>query len=152
MNVSGVIQIGHSERESLVIEILERSNPTAIDWWEGNWLKATVTVNVVLAEGALNGQVRGLLRSNELAVFQNELAELYSSLTGTARFSTMDRWLALELRGNGRGQVAVIGQLSHNSVSMNMLRFEMGLDQTYLPEILTSLHAVLTAYPVIGQP
>ena len=67
------IRIGGERSEFLAITILGRSHPDARDYWDGNWVRASVE----LAAGGFRGEVGGDLRTEELASFHRRI--------GTAR-------------------------------------------------------------------
>ena len=84
------IRIGGEEFEFLAISILGRSHPDAGDYWDGNWVRASVEV----AAGGFRGEVAGDL-AEELASFHREVARLAGSLAGEARLATMEEWLSI---------------------------------------------------------
>ncbi len=65
--------------EFLTIALLGRSHPEATDYWDGNW----VTASVEARAGGFRGSVGGHLRAEELAAFHDQLARLQESLRGT---------------------------------------------------------------------
>lgn len=141
------IRFGHSENEFLLIRILQRQFPQNRDYWDGNWLVATVEVSV----GAFRGEVNGYLRADEFALFSQELVELYTKLTGTARFSTMEGWLTLLLTGDGLGHIVAECVLRDEPGMGNKLEFALGFDQTYIPNILNGLTQVSQTFPIVGH-
>jgi hypothetical protein len=141
------IHIGHSEHEFILLDVINRSHPNANDYYDGNWLNAKAVVKVGCFTGVINGQ----LRSIELASFQAELAKLYKSLSGSAKFSTLEGWLSFEITGDGKGHFSCNGELTDNFVQGNTLNFRLDLDQTFLPEILKSLEKVASAFPIFYE-
>ena len=141
------IHIGHSEHEFILLDVINRSYPTANDFYDGNWLNTKAVVKV----GCFTGTVNGQLRADELASFQVELSKLYKSLSGSAKFLTLERWLSFEITGDGRGHFSCVGEITDGSVRGNTLNFELDLDQTFLPESLNSLEKVASAFPVLDN-
>lgn len=138
------IHIGHSEHEFILLDVINRSYPSASDFYDGNWLNAKAVVKVGSFTGAVNGQ----LRADELASFQVKLMELYKSLSGSAKFLTLAGWLSFEVIGDGTGHFSCVGEVTDGFVQGNTLNFKLDLDQTFLPEILNSLEKVADAFPV----
>ena len=83
-----------------------------------------------------------------MASFQFELAKLYTSLSGSAKFSTLEGWLAFEVVGDGKGHFSCIGNVADEFGHGNVLNFKLYLDQTFLPEILNGLEKVASTFPV----
>jgi hypothetical protein len=141
------IHIGHSEHEFILLDITNRSHPDDNDYSDGNWLNAKVFVKV----GCFNAEVDGQLRADELASFRDELTKLYRSLSGCAKFSTMEGWLSFEITGDGKGHFSCIGKVADEFGHGNILKFKLYFDQTFMPEILNGLEKVTKAFPVLGK-
>jgi hypothetical protein len=142
------VGIGGAARECLVIEVFERERPQSTDYYDGNWLHASVQVHV----GGFDGRVSGSLRAEEFVGFRDEVTALHQSLDGDATFRTMEDWLTVRMKGDGRGQIEVKGQLYEDPGSVNRLMFRLELDQTFLASILAGLDQVVTRFPVRGHP
>jgi hypothetical protein len=142
------VRIGGAARECLVIDVFERERPQSTDYDDGNWLHASVQIHV----GGFDGRVSGNLRAEEFVDFRDEVAALHHSLDGDANFRTMEDWLTIEMRGDGRGHIEVKGQLHDDPGSVNRLTFRLELDQTFLASILAGLDEVVTRFPVRGHP
>jgi hypothetical protein len=141
------IRIGHSEHEYILFDVIERSHPNATDFWDGNWLNVKVRLTV----GGFGGMFNGQLRANELESFYVELVKLYKSLSGKASLSTMERWLLLEINGDGKGHLTLNGDIMDEPGVGNILKFKLELDQTFIPEVLSVLEKVTKAFPVLGN-
>ena len=87
--------------EFLTITLVGRSHPGASDYWDGNW----VTASVEIRAGGFRRSVSGHLRAEELATFHGQLARLQESLQGTAEFATMEEWLSIRVEGDGQGHM-----------------------------------------------
>ena len=133
-----------ADADYILIAILGRTEPKATDFWEGNWLKASVNLQV----GDFLGNRDGHLRANELQAFRNDLHELHRTLRGTVTLDTLDAWLEIKFIGDGRGHVDCACRICDQDGWMgNILVCHIYLDQTYLPEILQSLDNILAVYP-----
>jgi hypothetical protein len=145
---TGVALLGHPASEHVRVEFVQRTHPSATDYWDGNWVAVRVRVRV----GGFDARAQGDLRADELASFHRDLVRLHASLAGEARFTTMEDWLSLRLVGDGRGHVEVRGQVRDQPGIGNLLDFGFKLDQTDLQGALSELEAVCRAFPVVGAP
>jgi hypothetical protein len=93
------IVIGADRSEQLSMFVTRREFPEASDYWDGNWVYATIRIRA----GAFRGEYEALLRTNELASFRDQLATLHAALEGSATFETMEHWLRVDILGDGRG-------------------------------------------------
>jgi len=141
------IHIGHSEHEFILLDVISRSYPNSNDSHDGNWLDAKAIVKV----GGFTGTVTGQLRSEELASFQAELANLYKSLSGSAKFVTLEGWLSFKIIGDKMGHFSCTGEAMDGFVQGNVLSFNLNIDQTFLPGILKSLEKVESFFSVQNE-
>lgn len=144
----GEVTIRGENGDLLRITLLGRSHPGATDFWDGNWLWATVEVRA----GAFRGSVCGDLRADELFRFLRQLVTLQESLGGTAEFQTMEGWLSLRLVGDGQGHMACRCVLRDKPGIGNALECTLTTDQTFIRETAAQLAAAVQAFPVIGEP
>lgn len=140
--------LGDSERERIRLTVLGRSHPTCTDYWDGNWLRTSVSVQI----GGFSGSYVADLRAEEFRSFGDEVASLYSALEGDATFTTMEGQVSLVLSGDGMGHVSVKADLRDEAGTGNRLHCEFDIDQTYLPAIIDALGAIDSAWPVLGHP
>ena len=141
------IRIGGERSEFLALTLLGRSHPDARDYWDGNWVRASVEV----VAGGFRGEVGGDLSAEELASFHGEVSRLSESLSGEARFSTMEDWLSIVLAGDRRGGVELSCEVRDQPGIGNTLAFRLALDQTYLRPMVEQLRQAVAEFPVIGR-
>jgi hypothetical protein len=132
----------------LTVTLLGRSHPGATDYWDGNWVRASVQ----LAAGGFRGSVGGDLRAEELAQFHGRLVRLQQSLRGTAEFDTMERWLSIRVAGDGKGHMEFRCIIRDQPGIGNTLDCTLATDQTFTQRTVAELGAAVQAFPVIGQP
>jgi hypothetical protein len=143
-----IIHFGGEQNEFLSLTVHGRSRPETSDYWDGNWLWCSAEVSA----GAFRGTVDCMLRTEDLARFLPRLERLSESLDGEALLDTLEGWLDIRLTGDGRGHVALCGQLVDAPADGNSLEFRLSLDQTFLPPLIAQLRAVLAQFPVVGRP
>jgi hypothetical protein len=132
----------------LTITLVGRSHPGASDYWDGNWVMASVGVQA----GGFRGSVGGHLRAEELADFHEQLARLQESLRGTAEFATMEGWLSIRVEGDGRGHMECRCVIRDEPGIGNTLDCTLSTDQTFTRSTVAELAAAVQAFPVVGRP
>jgi hypothetical protein len=80
--------------------------------------------------------------------FHEEAAKLYDSLTGQAKFRTLEDQLSLDLVGDGRGHIRLTGNAADQPGIGNTFAFAFTFDQTQLQTSVQSLARLLGAVPV----
>lgn len=142
-------KIGGLEHEHVTVTVLDRESPAATDFWDGNWL----TTRVEIRTGGWHGRYDAALRSEEVAAFLHQVEQLHATLSGEARFETMEQQLLLVLRAGKHGQIGVEGVACDAPGTGNRLDFTLPeLDQSYLPNLLQQLKAIERQHPVRGLP
>jgi hypothetical protein len=139
-------RIGGSNRAHVIVSPSRREWPGATDYWDGNWVYATVTVVAGLFRGSFEAQ----LRAEEFLRFRDQLRPLYEKLTGRAVFDPMEPWLRIEVEGDGKGHFHASCKADDQPGIGNKLAFGIDFDQTELPVILKGLDAICEAFPVVG--
>lgn len=135
--------------EGVDVRVLGREHGGASDFWDGNWLRASVSVRA----GAFAGQYTASLRANEFEWFRNELRALDPSNPSVAHLRSMEGWIYIEVAVNHLGHLALKGHALDQPGRGNCLEFELPpQDQTFLKPLITQLDRVLSEYPVVGSP
>ncbi|MGQ9607584.1 MAG: WapI family immunity protein [Thermogutta sp.] len=132
-------------RDFLAVSVLGRSHPGAMDYWDGNWLQATVEVTA----GGFRGSAAGDVRADELVCFHGQLVRLQDSLQGTAEFETMERWLSIRGTGDGKAHIEFCCMIRDKPGSGNTLNCTLATDQTFVRNTVTDLAEVIRAFPVV---
>ena len=140
------VRIGPNPENFVEIVIGGREHD-ATDYWDGNWVVATVVVKI----GNFSARIDASLRSEEFEQFHTELSQLNKTLSGEASFETMERQLSIKIFGDGIGHLQCTGTVVDYH-RRNRFEFSFGFDQTELPPILRELRELNEAYPVVGQP
>ncbi len=132
----------------MVVHVTRRERPEANDYWDGNWVYATVKV----AARAFRGEFEAQFRAEEFVLFRDKIHVLYETLKGGAKFETMEGWLAIDIQGDGKGHFHAACMAVDEPGIGNRLTFGLDFDQTEVPEILRGLDAICAAFPVVGKP
>ena len=107
------------------------------------WLYAIVTLSV----GGFKGRYAANFGSWAFSDFAAQLDQLYQTVSGSAVFTSDEGQLELTLTCDIRGHIQVRGEAMDYVVTGNELIFQLDIDQTHLPAILSSLHQALKKYP-----
>lgn len=140
-------QIGRSNAR-VSVNPSRREFPELADYWDGNWVYATISI----VAGGFRGEFEAQLRTEEFLRFRDELRPLHDSLIGRAKFETMEGWLSIDIMGDGKGHFHADCVAVDMPGTGNHLSFGVDFDQTDLPEILKGLDAITQTFPVIGAP
>ena len=132
----------------LSIVIFGYSHPASEDYWDGNWIRANVSVQVT----GFSGNMSGHIRLEELQDLVVKLQHIYDDLSGTATFSTMEEWIEFEIQIGKLAQVHIRGFLQDYWSQDNMLTFVIQSDQTHLLSPIKQLKATLSRFPIRGAP
>jgi hypothetical protein len=144
--------IGNPGGERVQIDVLARSQPNEADYWDGNWVKAEVTV----VAGPWHGTFHADLRSEEFDQLREQMQRLYDDKSApSAAFEAMEPWLRFHVGWSDRlGHIEVKGEARREPFfeGHNVLQFILEIDQSFLPSAIRGLDEVLAQYPVIGSP
>ena len=144
------IHIGGKEHEYLSIQLRGRdaSEQEFGDYFERNWLTALVEVRA----GDFQASIRCQFQAEDFVHLRGSLQDLLDWKDSSADFSTLEGWLAAVFMMDERGRITLIGDLIDRPMDGNRLHFQLALDQSFLPSILSDLARVIEKYPVIGTP
>jgi hypothetical protein len=148
MDDSPAFRIGASNREHVIVRPSRRAIPDATDYWDGNWVDATIAV----AAGCFRGEIESALRAEDFVRFRDQLRPLHTTLTGHATFDTIEHWLRIDVEADGKGHLRAKCVAVDQPGMGNRLAFAIDFDQTELPDMLRGLDAICEAFPVIGTP
>jgi len=104
-----------------------------------NWAKASVNLAV---EGFV-GNLQTFFDKDDFSEFLRQLKELNRTLLGKAKLEPLDQQCMLCLSVDARGHLKIEGEASSRVSSGNRLTFEFELDQSYLPEPLGQVEAIV---------
>jgi len=142
-----VLHIGDEHRAHVIIRPNRRQFPSETDYWDGNWLQATIEITT----GGFRGRFDAMLRAEDFVRFREQLRPLNERLSGVARFDTMEEWLRIEVDGDGKGHFRADCSATDQPGVGNRLTFAVDIDQTELPRILRALDAICDEFPLVGK-
>jgi len=129
------------------VTVLRKSYPDAADNWDNNWVDATIKVKAGPFTGTYNVQLRII----DFQFFRKELRTIYDNLTGQAKFEDIDRYLSINMKGDGAGHFETYCTLMCDPGAEEItLKFNLHPDQTQIMPIVRQLDNILAVFPVIG--
>ncbi len=111
-------------------------------------------VRVDIAVQAFHGAITPFVEGADLLRFAKDLRTLYDSLQGVAEFSTRERQIGFKLTVSSVGHMLLTGEAWSEATYGNSLRFEFGLDQSFLPgplKVLEDWKNSLNTTPASGH-
>ncbi|MGD6831239.1 WapI family immunity protein [Sutcliffiella halmapala] len=136
------------EETKIEIDVLHRNYPNSSDYWDGNWVKSKIKIEI---PGYLV-RFDADLRTDELRDFVNEIKLLNRSLKGIASLKNLDSYLQFECQMGKLGQMLWTAETCYPAGYGAVLKFEFESDQTFLNRLIRELDDILTHFPVIGKP
>lgn len=92
-----------------------------------------------------------ILMTTDFQRFRDQLAAMYATLAGEASLSGYEPNLRLVLTAHPGGAVSGEIEITADHLAESH-RFEIGIDQSYLPAIVASCDGILERFPLIGNP
>lgn len=136
------------EKRKVEIEVLGRTHPDALDYWDGNWVTSFLHVEIP----GFQADFMADLRTDEFQQFRDELKTMRDTLKGKAKLIHMEEAIQLEGVIDPLGMVWWKGRFCHPVGDGAVLTFDFNFDQTYLHGMIKDLNDILYEFPVIGKP
>ena len=135
---------GHSEEERIEVDVHGYERPASGEYWDDNWLRVEIRVRA----GGFRGKAEATIITSELTGFLSELRPLFETLSGSAKFVTLEGQLSLRLVGDGKGHVELRGEVADQAGIGNHLRFALKFDQSQLGTSIRELERITSEFPV----
>jgi hypothetical protein len=123
----------------------------SVDAHDCNWGGAWMVTRLRATTPGFQVDFTASLHLNELVELREQVRQMHSTLQGEAELEAMDGWLDLKAEMDRTGHVHWSVEITHPTGSPGArLQFEINNDQTYLPDILNQIDAVLATFFVGG--
>ena len=139
-----IFSFGQSKRECIEIDVLGYENQPVGEYYDDNWL----TVEICVHAGGFHGKTCAALITSELVKSASELSLLFETLSGSAKFETVEDQLSLQLVGDGKGHIELRGEVADRAGDGNRLSFTLQFDQSQLGISIRQLEKVTLQFPV----
>jgi len=142
-----IFSFGQSERERVEIDVLRYERAPIGEYYDDNWL----TVEIRVQAGGFHGKAKAAIIADDLVRFATELRPLFETLSGSAKFASMEDQLNLRLVGDGKGHIELHGEIADRAGIGNRLHFSLQFDQSQLGASIRELERVTTQFPARGS-
>jgi hypothetical protein len=124
------------------------SYPDATGDWDRNWVDARIEIKA----GAFTGEYVAQFRAIDFQYFRKGLTLVYDNLSGVSTFEDIERYLNIEIKGDGIGHFEASCIACDKPGHMaNTLEFELHFDQTQIMPMVRQLDSMLNSFPVVGN-
>jgi hypothetical protein len=128
----------------LTLEVKRHLFPESDSYVDRNML----AVNATVVAGRFRGFLETQLRTDELARFRDIIREMYKRLRGEWHQEFLGSGLDFKIKGDGLGHFTMTCVADDSPGMGNELTFEIGFEQTAIPEMLKALDRVISNFPV----
>ncbi len=128
--------------------IHDRQFPEMDDFWDGNWVNATVHCSAKGAEVRIQGP---FLHLPELKKWAEDCQQMYATLSGHAHLECMEPELDVKMEMAPTGHVKMTVNITPDNLDQNH-QFDFSIDQSYLPSVVRGCNTVLEKFPIRGVP
>jgi hypothetical protein len=122
--------------------------PSSVDYWDGNWLDITAKCT---SEGASVWVSGNIIHLPDIEHLKSSCENLYESLKGKAELPCIEPELSVEFKADTLGQITMIVNITPDHLNQDH-KFTFGIDQSYLPSLISSCKRILNKYPIKGKP
>ena len=90
--------------------------------------------------------------TTDIARFRDQLEQMQRSLQGEAILGSYEPNLKVVLQAQSLGHISIEVEITPDHLQQ-FHKYDLdGIDQSYLPELITQLESILERYPVVGTP
>ena len=122
--------------------------PDSLDYWDGNWMEITAKCTSKNACVWVSGNI---LHLPDLEHLMTTSEKLYEPLKGEAELQYIEPELSMKLKASSLGQICMTVDITPDHLNQGH-KFEFEVDQSYLPEMISSCKKVLNRYKIKGKP
>lgn len=136
------------EQECLEIEVLTSITSESGDYWEENWLYASV-------KGQFPGFIVNYdcnLRTDDLRRCNDEISNLLKGFVNNAHFTTLEEGIELYFQREPLGKISITGKFVATELTKCCLEFSFSADISVIDKFQFDLNNIIEKYPLIGVP
>lgn len=133
----------------LRIWVHHRQNPSAKDYWDGNWISCTAICEALTSMVKVTGP---FLHLPEIEYLHDELDKLDEQQIDEMELECMDPNLSLSLAVSGSlGGLKLTVKLTPDHITQHHT-FVFETDRSWLPRVMADCGKILAKYPIVGDP
>ena len=133
----------HIQLANISITVHKRAYPDTTYDWDTGWLHVTIRYRGEHTTVNIQGPY---LHWTELRKFLLDCESLYKTLQGNAVLDSREPNLRIELNAKERGNIQMMTNITPNPLIQKHEIIDE-IDQSYLPDFISSLRQVLDEYP-----
>ena len=129
------------------LEPIHLTYPKAVEDWDRNWIKTSVTVK----GGVFSGQFIADFLTTDFESFKRQLKILDNDFNAGATFEPMEGQLTMKIKGDGLGNFELDCKASPEPHLGQTLSFSINFDQTEIKGYIRQLDKITRAFPITGD-
>jgi hypothetical protein len=129
------------------IEIIpvKYSHPDSDHYYDKNWLD----IHINIKSGVFNGRYSANFQTSDFVLLHEQLEQLYQDLGHEFTFTTLEDQLKIKFKGDGIGHFTLDCTAREHAGMGSTLNFELFIDQTDLPQLLSQLKSINSTFQVL---
>jgi hypothetical protein len=131
----------------LSIWTLSREFADSVDYDDANWINIHAHIEAPGSRIDIQGP---WIRSDEISSFRDELSTLNLRLEGVAHLRCLEPYINAKVTSAALGHLDVVIEATPDPMTQTH-RFELELDQSYLPGLIAQCAQILRDFPIKGN-
>ena len=121
------------------------SHPDIDNYYDKNWLD----IHINIKSGGFDGRYSANFQTSDFVLLHEQLEKLYQDLGHEFTFTTSEDQLKIKFKGDGIGHFTLDCTARDQSSMGSTLNFELFIDQTDLPQLLSQLKSIKSTFQVL---
>jgi len=121
--------------------------PDSSDYWDGNWMNITAKCTSKNSRVWVSGNILHLPDLKHLMITSEKL---YENLKGEAVLPCLEPELSMKLEASNFGQIKMTVTITPDNLNQEH-KFVFEIDQSYLPDLISSCKKVIDRYNIKGK-
>jgi hypothetical protein len=110
-----------------------------------------ISIKIIINAGGFKADYIAEIMTVDFEKFKQELKRLYDNLSGYANFDCLERYLMINIKGDGLGHfIADCEAIDKPGFEESTLRFTLHFDQTKINDLVYQLDLITKEYPITG--
>lgn len=140
------ILIGEQQSEYINLEIVDRLYPNSVDYWDGNYLKTVLELEIPAFKSSFVTNIRTF----ELNRFLDELTNL-KVVGSECLLSNVDENINIIGKVNYTGSIDWNCTIIYPAGNGARLKFNINTSSTLVDKLIVTIKDILETWPIIGE-